>query len=77
LNSLQRSKIGRGSWGHHRIQFAVPIINRFKINQGMRSLKTYIETAGNELNSGVPGEGGVVLVRFLDGVTGATTFSLE
>jgi hypothetical protein len=44
----------------------------------MRTIKTYGNvTAGNESYSGVPGEGGVVLVCFLEGVTGAFMISLE
>jgi hypothetical protein len=44
----------------------------------MRAIKTYGSvTAGNESYSGVPGEGRVVLVRFLEGVTGAFMTSLE
>lgn len=44
----------------------------------MGIIKAYFnDTAGNESNSGDPGEGRVVLVRFLEGVTGAFTTSLK
>jgi hypothetical protein len=44
----------------------------------MRAIKTHGNvTAGNESYSGVPGEGRVVLVRFLEGVAGASKISLE
>ena len=35
------------------------------------------DTAGSISNSGVPGEGGVGLVRFFKGVVGAFTVSLN
>ena len=44
----------------------------------MRIIKTYEkDTAGNKSNSGVPGEGGEVFVRFFEGVSGASTTSLK
>lgn len=35
------------------------------------------DTAGNKSSSDVPGEGGVILMRFFKGVAGVATISLE
>lgn len=46
----------------------------------MRKIKSYVkDTAGNNSKSGVPGEGGVALECFFEGVTrvGASITSLE
>ena len=44
----------------------------------MKIIKAYAnDTAGNKSNSGDPGEGGVVFVRFFKGVAGAAIISLE
>ena len=47
------------------------------VDIAVSNLLLLYDTAGNESNSGVPGAGGVVLVYFFEGVTGAFTISLE